>query len=650
MAATIGVGNIAGVATAIALGGPGAIFWMWMVALVGMATKLAEATLGVKYRQVDADGKVSGGVFYYIENGLGRRWKWLALIYAFLAGLAAFGIGNMVQANTMAHALDSGMGIPNWVTGILVMIAVGLVTLGGIKRIAVTAARIVPTMALIYVIGAIGVLVSFYDQIPAAFAQIFAGAFSTSSAVGGFAGATMAMAVRYGIARGIFSNEAGLGSASIVHAQARNKPYAQGLWGMWEVFIDTLVVCTMTALVILVTGVIQTGQTGAELTTSAFSSGLPGIGSWIVLVSIVLFSYSTMLTWNFYGEKSWEYAFGPKVVTPYRLLFIAFLFLGAIGGLTVVWDVADTLNGLMAAPEPARPAAAGRGSGEGKGAVHEGRTRRRGRPQARGKAGPASRILTCHSELGRPQGPGYHPAPSGSRIGLRPSGMTGNGMIGPCPHPLTADLLARYHPRMEPIIELRAADPDTLREAERLGLHPVVARVLANRADRAGVAPDWLLDFSLRSLDPPDGLPDIEAAAERIAGAVVQGEVIALATDADSDGVNASTVLTRALREHFGHPADRVQHYIGLKLSEGYGLSDSVCDRILAADPRPGLVITADIGSSDGPRIARLAGAGIDVVVTDHHGIPPDGGPEAAFAFVNPSAPVAATRIRWSPG
>jgi len=350
MAATIGVGNIAGVATAIALGGPGAIFWMWMVALVGMATKLAEATLGVKYRQVDSEGNVSGGVFHYIENGLGKRWKWLALLYAVLAGLAAFGIGNMVQANTMAHALETGMGIPNWVTGIVVMILVGLVTLGGIKRIAITAARIVPTMALIYVIGAIGVLVSFYDQIPAAFGQIFAGAFTTSSAVGGFAGATMAMAIRYGIARGIFSNEAGLGSASIVHAQAKNKPYAQGLWGMWEVFIDTLVVCTMTALVILVTGVIQTGQTGAELTSSAFASGLPGLGGWIVLISIVLFSYSTMLTWNFYGEKSWEYAFGPKVVTPYRLIFIGFLFLGAIGGLTTVWDISDTLNGLMAAP------------------------------------------------------------------------------------------------------------------------------------------------------------------------------------------------------------------------------------------------------------------------------------------------------------
>ncbi|ANB01098.1 MAG: sodium:alanine symporter family protein [Chromatiaceae bacterium] len=350
MAATIGVGNIAGVATAIALGGPGAVFWMWIVALVGMATKLAEATLGLKYRQMESDGRVSGGVFYYIEYGLGKKWKWLALLYAFLAGLAAFGIGNMVQANTMAHALETSMGVPNWVTGLVVMFFVGLVTLGGIKRIAVTAERIVPTMALIYVIGAIGILVSFYDQIPGAFAQIFAGAFTPASAIGGFAGATVAGAIRYGIARGIFSNEAGLGSASIVHAQARNKPYAQGLWGMWEVFIDTLVVCTMTALVILVTGVIQTGQTGAELTSSAFASGLPGLGGWIVLMAIVLFSYTTMLTWNFYGEKSWEYAFGKRVILPYRIIFVGFLFLGAIGGLTTVWDVSDTLNGLMAAP------------------------------------------------------------------------------------------------------------------------------------------------------------------------------------------------------------------------------------------------------------------------------------------------------------
>lgn len=351
MAATIGVGNIAGVATAIALGGPGAIFWMWMVALVGMITKLGEATLGVKYRKVDPhSGEVSGGVFWYIEQGLGRNWKWLGMLYAFFAGLAAFGIGNMVQANTMADALNTGFNIPNWVTGAVAVVLVGAVTLGGIKRIAVTAEKVVPFMAFVYVTGALGVLVVYYDQIPAAFGLIFQHAFTPMGTVGGFAGATMASAIRYGIARGIFSNEAGLGSASIVHAQARNQPFGQGLWGMWEVFIDTIVVCTMTALVILVTGAYTGGETGGALTSAAFSTGLPGAGGYLVILAIVLFSYTTMLTWNFYGEKSWEYLFGRAVILPYRLLFLAFLFVGAVGGLEVVWDVADTLNGLMAAP------------------------------------------------------------------------------------------------------------------------------------------------------------------------------------------------------------------------------------------------------------------------------------------------------------
>lgn len=350
MAGTIGVGNIAGVATAIALGGPGAIFWMWMVALVGMATKLAEATLGVKYRQIDPDGRISGGVFYYIEKGLGTHWKWLALLYAFFAGLAAFGIGNMVQSNTVAHALSTGFAVPSWATGIVLVVLVGAVTLGGIQRIATTAEKVVPFMALIYLAGSLAVLALHFNAIPAAFGVIFEHAFSPAPAAGGFAGAAVAEAIRYGVARGIFSNEAGLGSASIVHAQARNTPFAQGLWGMWEVFIDTLVVCTMTALVILVTGVMTSGQTGAELTSQAFSTGLPGPGGYLVLISIALFAYTTMLTWNFYGEKSWEYLFGRKVVLPYRLVFLAFLYVGAVGGLQLIWSIADTLNGLMAAP------------------------------------------------------------------------------------------------------------------------------------------------------------------------------------------------------------------------------------------------------------------------------------------------------------
>jgi alanine or glycine:cation symporter, AGCS family len=350
MAATIGVGNIAGVATAIALGGPGAVFWMWVVALVGMATKFGEATLGLKYRHVDPDGRVSGGVFYYIEKGLGPRWKPLAVAYAFLAGIAAFGIGNMVQANTMAHALEVGFGVPTAATGLMAVLLVGVVTLGGIRRIAYTAERVVPFMAVVYVLGALVVVVLHIDRVPQAFGLIFYHAFNPASAAGGFAGAGVAEAIRYGIARGIFSNEAGLGSASIVHAQARNKPAAQGLWGIWEVFIDTLVVCTMTALAILVTGVLTTGTTGAELTTNAFTTALPGVGGLIVLLALVLFSYTTMLTWNFYGEKSWEYLFGKRVILPYRLLFLGFLYVGAVGGLVLIWDIADTLNGLMAIP------------------------------------------------------------------------------------------------------------------------------------------------------------------------------------------------------------------------------------------------------------------------------------------------------------
>lgn len=350
MAATIGVGNIAGVATALVLGGPGAIFWMWMVALVGMATKMAEATLGLKYRHIDENGHVSGGVFYYIEKGLGPQWKWLAVAYAFFAGVSAFGLGNMVQSNTVAQSMAAGFGVPNWVTGLILVVMVGAVTLGGISRIAVTAEKIVPVMAGAYIIGALGILAVNLSEIPTAFMMIIQYAFEPAPAMGGFAGATVAASIRYGIARGIFSNEAGLGSASIVHAQARNTPFRQGFWGMWEVIIDTLVVCTLTALVILVTGVLESGENGAVLTTAAFESGLKGPGAYVIIISIIFFAYTSMLTWNFYGEKSWEYLFGQKVVLPYRLAFLVFAFIGTLGGLELIWDIADTFNGLMAAP------------------------------------------------------------------------------------------------------------------------------------------------------------------------------------------------------------------------------------------------------------------------------------------------------------
>ncbi len=355
MAATIGVGNIAGVSTAIALGGPGAVFWMWMSALVGMATKFGEASLGVKFRNIEADGEVNGGVMFYIEKGLGPKWKWLAVLYALLAGLAALGIGNMVQANTMAASMAQ-FGVPPIVTGIIALVLVGLVILGGIKRIGQTAEKIVPLMAVIYIIGSLVVIALNIGEVGSAFGQIFYFAFNPAAAAGGFAGSAVAGSIRYGIARGIFSNEAGLGAASIVHAQAKNSPTRQGMWGVMEVFIDTIVVCTMTALVILVTGALYMespsggGMTGGVLASAAFTRGLPGPGGVIVLIGLILFAYTTMLTWSFYGEKSWEYIFGKKVVLPYRILFLIFLVIGAVGGLEFVWDLADTLNGLMAAP------------------------------------------------------------------------------------------------------------------------------------------------------------------------------------------------------------------------------------------------------------------------------------------------------------
>ncbi len=348
MAATIGVGNIAGVATALALGGPGAVFWMWVVAFVGMATKFAEASLGLKYRHVGPDGHVSGGAFYYIERGLG--WRPLALVYAFCAGLASFGIGNMVQANTLAHALGSGFAVPVWLTGLAAAALVAAVILGGITRIGATAARIVPFMAAAYCAAALIVVAVHLADVPAVFAAILRHAFEPASAAGGFAGATVLEAMRYGIARGVFSNEAGLGSASIVHAQARNTPARQGLWGMWEVFLDTVVIGTMTALAILLSGVLPTGATGAELAAAAFSEALPAAGGIIVTLGIVLFAYTTMLTWSFYGEKSFEYLAGRRAILPYRLAFLVLIPVGAVGGLREIWALADTLNGFMALP------------------------------------------------------------------------------------------------------------------------------------------------------------------------------------------------------------------------------------------------------------------------------------------------------------
>ena len=350
LAATVGTGNIAGVATAIALGGPGAIFWMWLAAIVGMTTKFAEVVLAVNFREKTEDGRFVGGPMYYIENGLGKSWKWLAVLFAFFGALASFGIGNMTQANSVAMAVQGSFGIPPLATGIALAALTFLVIVGGIKRIGAFTEKLVPFMSAIYILGGLFILFSNVGAIPGAFALIFKEAFTGTAAVGGFAGTTMAMAIRYGIARGVFTNEAGLGSAPIAHAAATtDHPVRQGLWGVFEVFVDTIIICSITALSIITTGVWETGETGAVLTTMAFNTAIPG-GGIIVTIGIVLFAYSTILGWAYYGERCLEYLAGTKPILAYRLVWVVFVVIGAIGGLEFIWSLADTLNGLMAIP------------------------------------------------------------------------------------------------------------------------------------------------------------------------------------------------------------------------------------------------------------------------------------------------------------
>jgi len=351
LAATVGTGNIAGVATAISIGGPGALFWMWVTGFVGMATKYSEALLAVKYREKDALGKMVGGPMYYIEKGLGS--KPLAIVFAVFAAIAAFGIGNMVQANSVADVMHSSFGVDKRLVGAVIMVLTYLVVIGGIKTIARVTSVIVPFMILFYMAGALVVLVIFYDRVPGAFALIFTHAFSPAAAGGGFAGATVMLAVRMGVARGIFSNESGMGSSPIAAAAAKTRePVRQALVSMTQTFIDTIVICTMTGLVLLVTDSwIDSGKTGAALTAHAFETGLPGAwGSMIVAVGLIFFAYSTILGWSYYGEKSVEYLFGVKVITPYRVCWVGFVFVGAWIKLELVWNFADVMNGLMAVP------------------------------------------------------------------------------------------------------------------------------------------------------------------------------------------------------------------------------------------------------------------------------------------------------------
>jgi len=351
LSATIGTGNIAGVATAIALGGPGAVFWMWMTALFGMATKFAEAVLAVKYRELDEDGRHVGGPMYYIKNGLGERWHWLAVFFALLGSLAAFGIGNMVQANSVADALESLFHVPVWQTGVVLTVLSAAVILGGLSRIAEVASKLVPAMAIAYIVGALVVIMFNIEQVPQAVLLIVSSAFTETAAVGGFAGAAVWAAIRFGVARGIFSNEAGLGSAPIAHAAAKtNNPVQQGMIAMLGTFIDTLMICTMTALVIILTGVWSSGETGAALSTLAFDTGIPGWGGYIVVFGLVVFAFTTILGWSYYGERCAEFLFGVKVIWPYRILWLCAIPVGAMGKLGLIWLIADVMNGLMAIP------------------------------------------------------------------------------------------------------------------------------------------------------------------------------------------------------------------------------------------------------------------------------------------------------------
>ncbi len=350
LAATVGTGNIAGVATAIVAGGPGALFWMWVTGLFGMATKYAEAVLAIKYREKDEFGTMCGGPMYYISKGLGM--KWLGVLFAIFAAIAAFGIGNMVQSNSVAEAVKTSLNIPHYITGIVLALFTAMVVLGGIKSIARVTQVLVPVMIVIYFIGALIILMLKISLIPGIFAQIFKSAFTPTAALGGFMGATLRETMREGVARGVFSNESGLGSAPIAAAAAKTpNPVKQALVSMTQTFIDTLVVCTMTGLVILSSGLWTMDKTGAELTTLSFRESLPGgIGEFVVTFGLIFFAYSTILGWCYYGEKSIEYLFKERAVKIYRIVFVIFVAVGTMLKLQTVWTLADIMNGLMAFP------------------------------------------------------------------------------------------------------------------------------------------------------------------------------------------------------------------------------------------------------------------------------------------------------------
>ena len=350
LSSTVGTGNIAGVATAIGIGVPGALFWMWCTALVGMATKYAEAVLAVNYRETDASGKKVGGPMYYIKNGLGQRWKPLAFLFALFGALAGFGLANTVQSNTVSQVLFNNFQIPTVASGLVMATLVAMVLLGGIQRIAQVAGKLVPLMTIIYLVPTLIILLLNLTEIPSAIVFIVDSAFNGTAATGGFAGATVMLALRMGVSRGIFSNESGLGSAPIAHAAAEtNSPVRQGTIAMLGTFIDTLIICTMTGLVLVVTDVWNSELQGAAMTLQVFDTSLP-FGGDILSLCIALFAFTTMLGWSYYGERCAQFLLGPSVVIPFRVLWVIGIFLGTQMSLGLVWKMSDALNGMMAIP------------------------------------------------------------------------------------------------------------------------------------------------------------------------------------------------------------------------------------------------------------------------------------------------------------
>ena len=352
LAATVGTGNIVGVATAIKLGGPGALFWMWLAAFFGMATKFSEGCLAVKFRQVDDQGNIAGGPMYYIEMGLGKKWKPLAIAFALFGIMTAMlGSGTTTQMNAIVSSVNAGFGVSTYITCAIVTILVAIITFGGLQSISKTASKIVPAMAVIYFIVTVIFLIMNASEVPHAVGEVISGAFNGTAAAGGFAGAGIMLTIRSGIARGLYSNESGLGSAPIVAAAAKTKwPAEQGLISMTGTFIDTIIICTLTGLTIIVSGVWTGTTNGAEMTQAAFATTYGSLAPFILTISLTLFAFTTIIGWNYYGERCWEYLFGTKTIKLYRIGYIAILASAVFLKLEAIWSLADIVNGLMAIP------------------------------------------------------------------------------------------------------------------------------------------------------------------------------------------------------------------------------------------------------------------------------------------------------------